>query len=199
MAEIVRVKCPKCGSILKIGKREGMEKMNLTCPICGYKGLFSTYIPLDSQQATKKDDTDIDSDKTQNDDETEVLKKSMSIGRLRCNGQVYELKEGENIIGRKADSSEATIQIADETRRMSRRHITITVIRVGKNTVQHRLQLSKEKVNTTLLNNEKLQPGDIMILNNGDVITLPHGAKLVFEIDGSSKMAGSGYGDSTTL
>lgn len=198
MAEIVRVKCPKCGSILKIGKREGMETKNLTCPICGYKGLFTTYIPLDSQQATKKEDTDYDGDRTQTDDETEVMKKSMSIGRLRCNGKVYELKEGENIIGRKAESSEATIQIADDSRRTSRRHIAITVIRVGKNTVQHRLQLSKEKVNTTLLNNEKLQPGDIMILNNGDVITLPHGAKLVFEIDDDSIIRNSEYGNTTT-
>lgn len=198
MAEIVRVKCPKCGSILKIGKREGMEKMNLTCPLCDYKGLFSTYISMDLADAAKEE-TNYEGDQTQTDSETEVMQKSMSIGRLRCNGQVYALSEGENIVGRKAESSEATIQIPDESRRMSRRHITITVIRVGKNTVQHRLQLSKKEVNTTLLNNEKLQPGDIMILNNGDVITLPHGAKLVFEIDGSSKMADSGYGDSTTL
>ena len=198
MAEIVKVKCPKCGSILKIGKRDGMENMNLTCPLCGYKDLFKIYIPVDSQQTINKEDTDFNGDKTQLNDKTEVMKKSMTIGRLRCNGKVYALSEGENIIGRKAETSKATIQIADETRKISREHITITVISVGKNTVQHRLQLCKKDVNTTLLNNEKLQPGDIMILNNGDVITLP-GAKLVFETDGSSKMADNGYGDSTTL
>lgn len=91
-----------------------------------------------------------------------------------------ELKEGINIIGREANSSAATIRLPRNYDRISREHLIINVKRVG-GSCQHTVQLYKREVNPTMHNAKPMVAGDVLLLKDGDTITLP-GLEVRFKI-----------------
>ncbi len=88
---------------------------------------------------------------------------------------------GRNVVGRKGNGSEATIQIPCSTKAMSRAHLTIEVKKGAGNSHTFYASLFKEKVNDTFINNMKLEAGDRVILRPHDIIKLPE-ITLRFEI-----------------
>lgn len=164
MAEKLKLECPKCKTKLLIRYQEGIEKKNIICPKCKTKSVVANCNPQREQEPSDAD--------------TQVLNgwymPTKTIGQLVYSRgsemQVFELKEGVNIIGRKTEGkSMATIQIEDPQKTLSRRHLILTVKEV-ENHYEHELAMANTKTNRTTLNGDTLEAEDIIVLNYGDVI-----------------------------
>lgn len=186
MNEIIRIGCPRCGSVLSVKKFPGIETKTVTCPVCKLKGLFTTYKQIvnnyDDEPTEYPEDlakgNPLDSEKTEFKEE-----KSLILGELKvvATSQSFRLMPGRNVIGRKASQSAAQIQIPCSNKRMSREHLLIEVKKeVGKGFV-HYISLNKEHVNDTFVNSAKLEYGDKIVLKHGDIIRLPD-VEVRFEI-----------------
>lgn len=178
-----RIKCPYCGAILKVNlNAPGIVNKQLKCPVCKEKSPFLKFI---LQQDKEKEETDY---RDRNTERTRLKGEEVSnirLAKLKLLSESLEffLKEGRNIVGRLASSSSATIQIpTNETRRLSREHLVIDVKKIPDEGYKYVASLYKEHINTTFINNEKLEYGDSVILRNGDVISLPD-VTIVFECE----------------
>ncbi len=85
--------------------------------------------------------------------------------------QVFLLAEGMILIGRKSESSHATIAIATTDRSMSREHACIEVKKNAKGGYKHSLSDNNSK-NRTLYNSRYLEEGEIVVLKDNDEIIL---------------------------
>jgi len=105
------------------------------------------------------------------------------IGRLRIPGcaQPQQLSEGSNIVGRKALTSKATIQIDDSSRTISREHFYINVLMSAKG-MFHSFYLTPGSKNPTFLNGVRVEQDDRYFLNNGDRIQIGN-CTITFEVD----------------
>ncbi len=144
-----------------------MNTGELTCPVCKRKLPFTQF---------KRIAAPVTDGHTQYPDAGGS--EDLSIGRLivlieRGECVTFQLKEGQNVIGRKAKGSGADIQLPCTSRRMSREHIVIEVKRVAGKGYVHYVSLSKEQVNPTYVNGQLLSYGDKVVLNTGDIIRLP--------------------------
>lgn len=173
----VTIKCPFCGAILQASKVPDMEKRSITCSVCNHKNPFTKFKIIKVTPSNNGDgDTQTDFDEyTQTD-----ISINTGIGCLKSGSTTFTLKEGRNVIGRKAEKATADIQIdTGESREMSREHIVITVSYNTAKGYVHKLSLFKEKVNKVCVGTEEIVFGDTIILNDGNEITLPD-AKLIF-------------------
>ena len=170
------ITCPQCNQELSFQEIPGYQSMIVECPKCSFKATAGVY--QESQRKKVK--------KTVSDLPTEFNLPSVfktNIGKLKIvnSGEIFKLQEGTNIIGRKADSSVANIKIASDPF-MSRQHLRIDVIR-SSNGVEHRLIEINSK-NIVELNGKAIKRGDILILKNGDSLTLGK-TVVILEIDNS--------------
>ena len=166
MNSTLKIKCPNCGAVLTVRNMEGIEAKRVTCPVCKMNHPFTEF-KKPTVAAPKDDKTDY------SDTELPMADSASSIGRLQDveTGRVYPLRLGTNSIGRKADSSSATVQIETEDKKMSRQHITIEVKQLSNGTYKHTLSNAQNK-NATLVNGTKLESNDKVVLNGGESKTL---------------------------
>ena len=167
-----------------------IENKAVNCPVCNRKSPFVEF----KQPTTTDEETDFGSNSAHgkgraSDRKTETFNRGHnSIGQITVisTGQTFKLKHGRNVIGRKADSSQATIQIdTGENRRLSREHLVIDVrpLPAGPYSIYgHVVYLYKEQVNKTLINGSQLLPGEEIALKYGDRIELPD-LVLRFDVD----------------
>lgn len=90
-------------------------------------------------------------------------------GLLLVNGREYNLEIGDNIVGRKAHTSSATIQLDVNDPYMSRQHVLIRVLRQADGSLR------------TFISNAKAMNGtmiDGVPINDKDMIVLQAGAKI---------------------
>lgn len=85
----------------------------------------------------------------------------------------FSLHRGENTIGRQSPASRSSLQLPTTDSYMSKNHAIIDVIMKPDSTFEHRLS-DNRSVNGTFINDNRLYPGDIAILQNGDIIRLGH-------------------------
>lgn len=184
MEDVIKIKCPNCGGPLKL--KLGFQNMDIAvpCPICKVSSPLKSYMKV--SELKQSDNTEYPDD----DEKTTFGVRVVNgiIGQLKVQDALqpsFPLKMGRNVIGRKAKSSTADIQIplpVEQRSRTSREHLIIDVDKVKDKGVVHYLSLyPKSKMNETLFNGEKLSNSDRVILKNNDIITLPD-VKLVFEI-----------------
>lgn len=174
---IIKVKCPYCGSVLKIKKINNYNAL-LKCPACRQSATLSDYKVV----VNKEPDKTICS--TECGDE-----KNYTIGEIcllpEGSAQSFKLKVGRNVIGRKCSSSKSDFQIdTNGKNRMSREHLVIDVKNDPYLGYIHCASLYKEKVNDTFIRNEKIEYGDCVIVKNGDIIKLPDASILFRMRDG---------------
>lgn len=208
MDNIISLKCPECGAVLTIKAQPGMESKFITCPSCEIKNPFIKFRKVTPQQKPQQDPpTDYgyghqrpqEEEKTQyrhseehtqyqyQDSKTktgQAVHRNMTVGVLRLAGtnNTFQLKPGRNVIGRQSSNSGANFQInTGDKRSMSREHIVIDVKQHPGQGIIHCLSLYKEKVNKTFVDAEQLLPGDVIILQPGQIIKLPD-AVLRFDI-----------------
>lgn len=184
MDDIIKIKCPFCACLLSVKNQVGIETKFVTCPNCKRKSAFPSFkriIDYDEEHTVYPEQNMMQN--TSSKEETLFAQdKNLSIGSIIVNGRTIRLNPGKNIIGRKANQSAATIQIpVTESLRMSREHLVIEVKRVPGKGFVHYASLCKERINATYIGNERLEYGDCIVLNNGDLLKLPD-ATLRFEI-----------------
>ena len=163
MQNIIRLKCPKCSSIINIPVCPDLENKRIKCGVCKSVSPYTEYTT----------------------DETRLLNPAAPIGILKIVGSsdmVYKLKPGENIIGRKANSSKADIQIpTGDKRTMSREHLVIDVKGDVNKGYAHHVRLYKDGVCRTQVSEEQINYGDCIVLQSGDIIDMGDAA-LLFEV-----------------
>lgn len=182
--EIMKIKCPNCSAIMTVKVHTGMENIMMKCPVCQEKAPFSSY---KKETKDKDDSTEYASDNTtipmtELGDDIKFIIGELTI--LDSHLDPFKLKPGRNIIGRKANSSKADIQIPlkDNQLHISREHLIIDVKRVDKIGYIHNISLYKDKVNDTFINDEKICYLDSLRLTHGDIIKLPDNVNLMFII-----------------
>ena len=196
-----RIKCPSCQEILEVrnSKNEAVKLIN--CPKC--KAVLQVKFP--PQQAPLEAETYYapkkpiaDSGATQlaggNNGETQLAggsygatqlatpkeKTQSSRARLVFEDHPYFLEEGQNIIGRKGNTSKADVQISTDDRYMSRQHCSITITTLPDGTKKAVLSNYQNK-NLTTIDGQEIEKGDAIRLVNGNRITMGH-TTVVFKI-----------------
>jgi predicted Zn finger-like uncharacterized protein len=163
---MISIKCPHCRTGLKVDEtRIPRDIVSFKCPKCK-KEIPISYLEQKITQTTDPETVVISS-----------IKKEKGLGRLivRPNentlNQEFQLKEGINIVGRKANASAATIPIQTGDKTMSRSHLKIEVKKNPKGGFFHYLSDNNSK-NNTLYNGKCIEEGDIVVLKDNDEIIL---------------------------
>lgn len=184
-----QVVCPNsaCRTILGIENVDGLEGKNIRCPRCGKVYPFPSFIPYVGRKVSPNMPGSASSDETSyasgagcDTDATRVVSTGTeALGGLLLAGESTPrpLRLGKNVIGRDASTSTADIRIPDSLgkRTMSRTHLLVNVVRMG-DTVKHQISLFPDgrKKNRTLVNQTELRVGDVVILHDGDRITVDY-------------------------
>lgn len=113
--------------------------------------------------------------KPKDKDETEFGNLSGSQGKpvLITNGKVYPLRMGRNTVGRRSESSTATLQIETEDRYMSRVNAIVEVSRTAYGD-WHIIIGSCNENNLVKIDGHSLLIGDRVVLQAGNIIRLGH-------------------------
>lgn len=186
MTEILKIKCPFDGAVLSVKNQPGLEKKNVTCPVCKHKYPFTSFRLLTPNPSADGPGTEYPGteEHTSYAYGPSANEMNLTLGKLHLvgSGISFQLRPGRNVIGRKGSKSSADFQIdMGEKRAMSREHIVIVVQKVPGKGYVHYISLFKEKVNKTFIGEDQLLYGDCIVLNHGDMIKLPD-ATIRFEI-----------------
>ena len=190
--QIKRIQCPKCGVVLEVKNSKNEELKLITCPQCK----ASLQVKFAPQQEPVDAHTyyappknvALDNGATQlagaGFGATQLVtpkeKKASADARLIFEDQLYFLEEGQNIVGRKGNTSKATVQIATEDRYMSRQHCAIRVTTLPDGTKKAVLSNYQNK-NLTSVDGQEIETGDEIRLTNGNRITMGH-TTVVFKL-----------------
>ena len=184
--ETKRIKCPSCGVLLDVRNSQNEAVKMITCPQCkaqlrvmfarnngetqfvGGSNGETQYVNRDSGETRY-----VDQNSSVPSDETIFAgkKATLSPGYLTCGSQKYPLEFGNNVIGRKATTSQATVQIVTDDRYMSRQHLAIQVIKVSSDKVRVVVANYHNK-NASFVNGQLLNEGDQLILSEGSTIKM---------------------------
>lgn len=155
--ETKRIKCPSCGVLLDVRNSQNEAVKMITCPQCKtqLRVMFSQQHATTPQSFGETEYVGNSNGETQyvnrdngetryvghfssQSDETILAGKNEEVtpGYLLYGGQKYPLGFGNNVIGRKATTSQATVQIATDDRYMSRQHLAIQVIKASTDKVR---------------------------------------------------------------
>lgn len=159
--------CPKCKSQIKV-KLEPLKEPVILSFINASIGCGATQLGGGLSGATVLGG--IQSGETQLVVPSE---KAVITPRLSFDGNDYSLQEGQNIVGRKASSSQATVQIETTDRYMSRQHISITISTLPDGSKKAVLSNYQNK-NQTVINGKEITNTDVIRLIDGDKITMGH-------------------------
>lgn len=196
----IKVKCPACGKVLILPDSPDINTKTFTCPVCKEKhvvgnckrvvdqptpkapaGEETQYGPSFSRTSGGEETQYVGSNQNAGGEETRMFTAQQpKVGALIDNfGRAYQLKIGINTIGRKANSSTASLQIETLDRSMSRSHAVVEVRNAGGQVV-HILKNGANK-NPSYLNGTILGPSDQLVLNNGNRIKLGN-TELTFKL-----------------
>lgn len=186
----IKVKCPSCGKVLILDDKPNIDKMSFTCPACKGKYLVGNcqrivekpqvttgeetqYAGQAAKPATGEETQIVGYNNTSSGEETQIVGYNNKVSVVAKAGTLvdsfgksYQLSIGINTIGRKANSSTATVQIDTTDRTMSRSHAVIEVRNAGGQII-HILKNGANK-NPSYHKGILIGPADQMVLNNGD-------------------------------
>lgn len=184
-------KCPGCGKafVFTILYPETVFKQDYKCRQCNTVATIGEFVnaangmPATPPPVPTPEKSDLDTEvailppvpkqKTKIDyDEGKTIIATPKLAVLVDEeGNEYKLQEGRNTIGRKADSSTATIQIPTKDRSMSRNHIAITAVLKPSGGYKYTICNTENKFGT-YINDSELEKGRYISLLNGDKIRL---------------------------
>ena len=183
----MQVICPHCKKKLEVSNPNNKDLLQVTCPSC--QTIFRvSFVPQQAPLVPPKKPT-VESGATQlagGNNGATILGGAMSgatqlgpspkkesSARLVFNDLSYSLEEGQNIIGRKANTSKATVQIDTADRYMSRQHCAIMVTTLPDGTKKVVLSNYQNK-NQTTVDGQSIDIGDEIRLTDGNSITMGH-------------------------
>lgn len=178
-----RVICTNCGVELSVKNSKNETLKIITCPKCGIK-LKVNFPPITDQEplvaktilvnpSSGENPTVLGGIGPSQSGETQYVPKLSQQKKyyLSYNGRRYPLSKGQNVVGRKASSSNAHVQIETSDLYMSRRHICIEVFQLGDGCSKVLISNDKNK-NATYVNGSLLDVGDRVVLTNGTQIKM---------------------------
>ena len=168
--EIVKRICPKCNTRLKITRTEGMKKMDVPCPVCGNTFTVFFDVPPPPMQGVQPSPAPQPYGAGGGTHTQIITTNDRAILKctLTCNGQVYPLVPGRNVVGRMSPTSAADIQIPTQDRNMSRRHASIFV-KPNKVTIQ---KFGDNAQSLLVVDGMPLQVGDEVKVLPGSIIVM---------------------------
>lgn len=162
---MIAVRCPHCNVGLKVD--EGKIPLSITsfkCPKCKEPIPLSLLHSNNINQVSEADTVLVTH--TQHG-----IGKITVVADANTKEQILPLNEGKITIGRRSSAAKATISIETSDRTMSREHICITVEKDSKGGFKHYLSDNNSK-NHTLYNNNYLENGEVVVLNDKDEIII---------------------------
>ena len=190
--QIKRVKCPQCNAVLDVKNSKNEEVKQITCPSC-QTWLQVRFAP---QQEPIEAHTFLEtpqSPQSLDNGETQLAagmsgatqlniseSQTHTHAELLYGGVNYPLVEGRNIVGRKGNTSKATVQIETADRYMSRQHVAIEVTTLPNGTLKVLLSNYQNK-NLTSVDGQPIETGDAIRLTDGNAITMGH-TKVTFKL-----------------
>lgn len=163
--QTINIKCPSCGVILKVTNSKNEPVKRFACPKC-YKPIMVPFYKLNPEDG----ETQMDGKKGAQS--TQLVSNEMQQScHLTCEGKEYDLPVGTYSIGRQAVTSTADIQIDTDDLYMSREHAMLNVRRLADGGIKVDVSNLKNK-NTTKVNDYMLEPGDAIVVHDGDVIKM---------------------------
>jgi hypothetical protein len=163
--QTINIKCPSCGVVLKVTNSKNEPVKRFACPKCA-KPILVPFYKLRPEDGETQMDGKGEAQSTQL--ASSELQQSCN---LTCGGKEYELAIGSYSIGRQAVTSTADIQIDTDDLYMSREHAMMNVRRLADGGIKVDISNLKNK-NTTLVNDYMLQPGDAIVVHDGDTIKM---------------------------
>ena len=153
--ESKKIKCPGCGVILEVRNSNNEAVRTFRCPRCKV-GLQVTF--REEEPAT------VLGNKQQGN-------ARQSHPRLLYGGEEFALCDGRNVVGREAQSSQATVQIPTPDHFMSRHHAVVMVSALADGSRKAVLCCYQNK-NALIVDGQPLEPGDEVRLHDGCRITM---------------------------
>ena len=179
-----RIKCPSCSVVLDVQNSKNELVKQITCPKC--KAVLQvkfppqqepleakTYYAPPKQPVADNGTTQLASSSYGATQLVTDTPKISTSAKLLYDGISYQLEEGQNIIGRRGNTSKATIQIATDDRYMSRQHCSVTVTTLPDGTKKVVLSNYQNK-NLTSIDGQPIETGDAIRLTDGNSITMGH-------------------------
>lgn len=168
--QVKRIQCPQCGVVLDVKNSKNETAKQITCPSCNtvLQVKFTPQnepIEAHTYYAPKTNNEELGRTELAS---PQTIHKSAS---LTHEGKTYPLEMGENIIGRKGQSSKASVQIDTDDRYMSRQHCRISVTSLPDGSLKAVLRDYKNK-NMTSVDGQTLGPDDEIRLSDGNKITM---------------------------
>lgn len=156
--------CPSCRHQLSFEEFPDYRSKIFECKHCHFRAQFNLFQSGRSSQGGHG----ADNEATQLPSNMQM---SFDAGQIRVvsTGQVFALNKGSNVIGRKASSSTATIQIEGDAH-MSRQNVEIQVVHGASGYEHHLVEINS--TNMVQLNGKDIQRNDILKITFGDRITL---------------------------
>jgi hypothetical protein len=162
---MIPVKCPHCQVGLKVDETKIPEGItSFKCPKCQHDIPMSF---LDKKREQLSDGIN-----------TVVFQPSKTKGGKMtvfecefCREQIFHLREGHYMVGRKATVSDANIRIETTDNLVSRNHFRIEVKKDSQGGLIHCLSDNQSK-NKTMYNGKYLEEGEEVVLQNNDEIKI---------------------------
>ena len=173
------IQCPNCGAVLDVKNSNDEAVKQIRCPNCRKTLQVKFQQALEAHTFLGPNAGGIDGGTQYGggiDGRTQLANptsKECANAWLVLDGKDYPLKEGKNIVGRRGNSSEATVQLDTSDRYLSRQHCQIIITRLPDGTIKAVLSNYKNK-NRTTVNNQLIEEGDEIRLADGYTITMGH-------------------------
>ncbi|MBO4315922.1 MAG: FHA domain-containing protein [Prevotella sp.] len=165
MSSTVRVKCPKCSALLEVKNASDEGVKTIRCPKCG----STLQVRFGANKVAGRP-----SPQSLDDGlgvETQFGGEQSTSACLVCEGVMYELHEGQNVVGRSSSKSQADIQLPTGDVYMSRSHANILVVKTGSGRLKCILSNGNNK-NPIYVNDVKLEASDEVVLAEGDELKM---------------------------
>ena len=165
LPQTINIKCPSCGVVLRVTNSKNEAEKHFSCPKCGKRIVVPFY-----KLRVEDGETQLDGNPVAQ--ATQIGNANMQEScHLTCNGKDYPLPIGRNVVGRKASTSSADVQVETDDKFMSREHMVINVRRLPDGGIKVDVSNYKNK-NSTRVNDLLLQSGDAIVLHDGDTIQM---------------------------
>ena len=162
---MISVKCPHCKVGLKVDEQKIPEGISsFKCPKCKHD-IPITFLEKKPEQQTDGTDTVIFQPSKTKGGKLTVFDSEYT------KEQIFHLREGHYVVGRKAAVSNATIRIETTDKLVSRNHFRIEVKKDAQGGLIHCLSDHQSK-NKTMYNGKYLEEGEEVVLRDNDEIRI---------------------------
>lgn len=173
--------CPVCSKKLLI---PNPFSPSVKCPQCFYESAATTFLGhltkanTDTQKTTLTGSPIDGETQGPGGDWTLMLPGMLTLiddagGKWTGDRNPIRLTLGMKTFGRKASTSRADVQLPTVDTSVSRMHFSIEMVKMPSGVLKHRLS-DAGSTNGTFCNDQRVNPGDVIILSPGDIIRAGH-------------------------